>query len=68
MLLKLQKTTCHLQQHFFHIFEPERAERDQKIIVWIEYFPYKYSFKVISKAIKLLLQIQIGFLQLEYIL
>jgi hypothetical protein len=25
-----------------------RAERDQKIIVWIEYFPYKYSFKVIS--------------------
>jgi hypothetical protein len=25
-----------------------QAQRDQKIIVWIEYFPYKYSFKVIS--------------------
>jgi hypothetical protein len=25
-----------------------KAQRDQKIIVWIEYFPYKYSFKVIS--------------------
>jgi hypothetical protein len=23
-------------------------QRDQKIIVWVEYFPYKYSFKVIS--------------------
>jgi hypothetical protein len=25
-----------------------KAQRDQKIIVWIEYFPYKYSFNVIS--------------------
>jgi hypothetical protein len=25
-----------------------KAQRDLKIIVWIEYFPYKYSFKVIS--------------------
>jgi hypothetical protein len=23
-----------------------KAQKDQKIIVWIEYFPYKYSFKV----------------------
>jgi hypothetical protein len=26
-----------------------KAQRDQKIIVWIEYFPYKYGFKVIAK-------------------
>jgi hypothetical protein len=25
-----------------------KAQRDPKIIIWIEYFPYKYSFKVIS--------------------
>jgi hypothetical protein len=25
-----------------------KAQRNQKIMVWIEYFPYKYSFKVIS--------------------
>jgi hypothetical protein len=25
-----------------------KAQKDLKIIVWIEYFPYKYSFKVIS--------------------
>jgi hypothetical protein len=25
-----------------------KAQRDQKIIVWDGYFPYKYSFKVIS--------------------
>jgi hypothetical protein len=25
-----------------------KAQKGQKIIVWIEYFPYKYSFKVIS--------------------
>jgi hypothetical protein len=25
-----------------------KAQRDQKIIVWVECFPYKYSFKVIS--------------------
>jgi hypothetical protein len=25
-----------------------KAQRDLKIIVWIEYFPCKYSFKVIS--------------------
>jgi hypothetical protein len=41
--LKLQKTTCHLQQHFFNIFEPNKGTRDLKIIVWIEYFPYRAS-------------------------
>jgi hypothetical protein len=25
-----------------------KAQRGHKFIVWIEYFPYKYSFKVIS--------------------
>jgi hypothetical protein len=33
---------------FFIFLNQIRAERDQKIIVWVEYFPYKYSFKVIS--------------------
>jgi hypothetical protein len=23
-----------------------KAQRDQKVVVWIEYFPHKYSFKV----------------------
>jgi ABC-type polysaccharide transport system permease subunit len=34
--------------NFFIFLNQIRAERDQKIIVWVEYFPYKYSFKVIS--------------------
>jgi hypothetical protein len=25
--LKLQKTTCHLQQHFFNIFEPIKGTK-----------------------------------------
>jgi hypothetical protein len=25
--LKLQKTTCHLQQHFFNIFEPNKGTK-----------------------------------------
>jgi hypothetical protein len=25
--LKLQKTTCHLQQHFFHISEPNKGTK-----------------------------------------
>jgi hypothetical protein len=43
---------------FFIFLNQIKAQRDQKIIVWVEYFPYKYSFKVISmtNAIKLLLQ------------
>jgi hypothetical protein len=30
------------------VFTMLKAQRDPKIIIWIEYFPYKYSFKVIS--------------------
>jgi hypothetical protein len=34
---------------FSYIFLNQiKAQRDQKIIVWVEYFPYKYSFKVSS--------------------
>jgi hypothetical protein len=33
---------------FFIFLNQIKAKRDQKIIVWVEYFPYKYSFKVIS--------------------
>jgi hypothetical protein len=33
---------------FFTFLNQIEAQRDQKIIVWVEYFPYKYSFKVIS--------------------
>jgi hypothetical protein len=33
---------------FFIFLNQIKAQRDQKIIVWVEYFPYKYSFKVIS--------------------
>jgi hypothetical protein len=33
----------------FSIFlNQTKAQRYQKLIVWIEYFPYKYSFKGIS--------------------
>jgi hypothetical protein len=40
-----------------------KAQRDQKIIVWVEYFPYKYSFNKfqMTNAIKVLLQMQNGF-------
>jgi hypothetical protein len=34
--------------HNFIFMNQIKAQRDQKIIVWVEYFPYKYSFKVIS--------------------
>jgi hypothetical protein len=33
---------------FFIFLNQIEAQRDQKIIVWVEYFSYKYSFKVIS--------------------
>jgi hypothetical protein len=33
---------------FSIFFNQIKAQKDQKSIVWIEYFPYKYSFKVIS--------------------
>jgi hypothetical protein len=33
---------------FFIFLNQIKAQRDQKIIVGVEYFPYKYSFKVIS--------------------
>jgi hypothetical protein len=33
---------------FFIFLNQIKAQRDQKIVVWVEYFPYKYSFKVIS--------------------
>jgi hypothetical protein len=33
---------------FSIFFNQIKAQSDQKIKVWIEYFPYKYSFKVIS--------------------
>jgi hypothetical protein len=33
---------------FFIFLNQIKTQRDQKIIVWVEYFPYKYSFKVIS--------------------
>jgi hypothetical protein len=29
---------------FFIFLNQIKAQRDQKIIVWVEYFPYKYSF------------------------
>jgi hypothetical protein len=44
----LQMQNGFLQQHFKNILNQIKAQGDQKIIVWIEYFPYKYSFKVIS--------------------
>jgi hypothetical protein len=31
---------------FFIFLNQIKAQGDQKIIVWVEYFPYKYSFKV----------------------
>jgi hypothetical protein len=42
------KDTRHLQQHFFSISEPNKGTKGPENLVWIEYFPYKYSFKVIS--------------------
>jgi hypothetical protein len=33
---------------FFIFLSQIKTQRDQKIIVWVQYFPYKYSFKVIS--------------------
>jgi hypothetical protein len=33
---------------FFIFLNQIKAQRDQKIMVWVEYFPYKYSSKVIS--------------------
>jgi hypothetical protein len=33
---------------FFIFLNQIKTQRDQKIIGWVEYFPYKYSFKVIS--------------------
>jgi hypothetical protein len=33
---------------FFIFLNQIKAQTDQKIIVWVGYFPYKYSFKVIS--------------------
>jgi hypothetical protein len=33
---------------FSIILNQIKAQRDQKIILWIEYFPYSYSFQVIS--------------------
>jgi hypothetical protein len=44
------KVLLHRESGFFNILDQIKAQRDQKIIVWIEYFPYKYSFKVISNA------------------
>jgi hypothetical protein len=44
-----------------------KARRDQIFIVWIEYFPYKNGFKVISydSCHKSAVAMQSGFLQLE---
>jgi hypothetical protein len=43
------KDTLVICNSIFPIFLNQiKAQRDQKSIVWIEYFPYKYSFKVIS--------------------
>jgi hypothetical protein len=51
-LLKLGtgcKDTLVICNSIFFIFMNQiKAQRDQKIIIWGEYFPYKYSFKVIS--------------------
>jgi hypothetical protein len=33
---------------FSMFLNPIKGQEDQKIIIWIEYFPYEYSFKVIS--------------------
>jgi hypothetical protein len=33
---------------FFIFLNQIKAQRDHKSIVWIEYFSYKYNFKVIS--------------------
>jgi hypothetical protein len=47
MVNSVQVAKTHLS--FFFIFLNQiKAQRDQKIIVWVEYFPYKYRFKVIS--------------------
>jgi hypothetical protein len=62
MLFKLGtgcKDTLVICNSIFFIFLNQiKAQRDQKIIVWVEYFPYKYSFKVfqMTNAIKALLQ------------
>jgi hypothetical protein len=32
---------------FFIFLNQIKAQRNQKIIVWVEYFPYKYSLKVL---------------------
>jgi hypothetical protein len=43
------KDTLVICNSIFSIFPNQiKAQRDQKIIIWIEYFPYKYSFKAID--------------------
>jgi hypothetical protein len=41
----LQKTTCHLQQHFFHIFEPNKGTKgpENHSLGWI------FSISTVSK-------------------
>jgi hypothetical protein len=47
--VQVAKTHLSFCNSIFSIFLNQiKAQRDQKIIVWIEYFPYRYSFKVIS--------------------
>jgi hypothetical protein len=46
--LSCKKTLVICNSIFFTFLNQIEAQRDQKIIVWVEYFPYKYSFKVIS--------------------
>jgi hypothetical protein len=47
--VQVAKTHLSFATAFFYISEPNKgAQRDLKIIVWVEYFPYKYSFKVVS--------------------
>jgi hypothetical protein len=44
----LQKTTCHLQQHFFNIFEPNKGTKgpENHSLDWI--FSIEVQFEVIS--------------------
>jgi hypothetical protein len=46
--VQVAKTHLSFATAFFIFLNQIKAQRDQKIIVWVEYFPYKYSFKVIS--------------------
>jgi hypothetical protein len=48
-LTQVAKNHLSFATAFFFIFLNQiKAQRDHKIIVWIEYFSYKYNFKVIS--------------------